>query len=450
VTTSAGTEVTGATGAGFGRVDVSEHVAGARLVGYGAPERRALFAHDPLHARALVLGDGAERVAICSVELCYVGADVVAAARERIERATGIRGERVFVSATHTHSGPHDLDPGCWPDGLDALLCAAVEQACARLVPARVGVGWGMLHGVAVNRRRLEDPVDPAVLVLRVDDLDGRPLGLWHGFGCHPAVLGPDNPLASGDWPAAAATLLERRLGGDAVAVFGQGACADVNPLTDEIRARLDAGRAVLANAPGASYYGPARSADREHRIGNRAGGSFVEADRLGGAVADEVLRVHRGIAPVAVEAIWTRSLRVDPARGEPAGVSSGASVVAPPRAARGEPLEVMLIGLEGPDVVLVGAPVELFSESGVRLRRELRAAGVAHPFAVGYANGWRGYLPPRRAFAEGGYEVDWARATGLPPSLEATLVERVLDAVADAPAAARDTRTTPTSGATR
>lgn len=445
--------------AGFGKVEISTRTAGAELVGYGAPERRALSVHDPLHVRALVLGSGARRVAICAVELCYVGADVIAAARERIERATGIRGERVLVCASHTHSGPHDGDRGCWPDGLDAPICAAVEQACERAVPALAGAGWGTLHGVAINRRRLEDPVDPAVLVLRVDAADdGRPLGAWFAFGCHPVVLGPDNPHVSGDWPASAAQAIERRLGDGAVAVFGLGAAADVNPLTPELLERLGAGRAVRANAPGAVYYGPAQTAVPEDRIGNRRGGTFAEAERLGGVVAGEVLRVHRGIAARPVDRLWTRRLQiatreeagaarasaapVDASAGDARAGGGSSRPAAPlggairPRARRGDPLDVLLVGVEPQGVALVGAPVELFCESGVRLRRSLRALGVPHPFAVGCANGWRGYLPPARAFAEGGYEVAWAQAGGLPGVLEPALVDRVVDAVADAPVA--------------
>ena len=37
--------------------------------------------------------------------------------------------------------------------------------------------------------------------------------------------------------------------------------------------------------------------------------------------------------------------------------------------------------------------------------------------------------LPPRRAFAEGGYEVDWAREAGLSASLEATVRARIVRA---------------------
>ena len=83
------------------------------------------------------------------------------------------------------------------------------------------------------------------------------------------------------------------------------------------------------------------------------------------------------------------------------------------------EPVEVMALGIDGPDVVLLAQPGEVFSETGVDLRRRLRAAGVRHPFVVGYANGWRAYLAPGCAYPEGGYEVEWAVAMRHPETLQ-------------------------------
>ena len=64
-----------------------------------------------------------------------------------------------------------------------------------------------------------------------------------------------------------------------------------------------------------------------------------------------------------------------------------------------------------------VALPGEAFVETGLALKR----AGAS--FVVGYANGWVGYLPIRRAYDEGGYEVDvgtWSRvAPGSAEQLE-------------------------------
>jgi neutral/alkaline ceramidase-like enzyme len=418
--------------AGFAKLDISARTGGARLVGYPQRSQRATARHDPLCARAMVLEDADRVAAICSVELCYVGEDVVREARDRIAETVGIPEDAVLVCATHTHSGPHDVDPACWPDGLAAQICAAVAGARDRVAPARIGAGWGMVHGHSLNRRRLEDPIDPAILVMRVDDLDGRLLGVVYSFACHPAVLGPDNALVCGDWPGFASRALE---GPGVVAVFLQGACADVNPLTAGVRAMLGAGRAIAANAPGAHYYGPASSGTADARIGDRTGGTFAEADRLGAAVADEAARVCAAISTRPVAGMWTRSIAVpglrDPGRPADSAPPPFGRGLPAPRSSRAEPFEIMLFGLDGPGVLLVGQPGEAFARTGVGLRRELRGLGLEHACVVGYANGWRGYLPAAEVFGEGGYEVEWARGLGVPPGLQDTIRRAVVDAVA-------------------
>jgi neutral ceramidase len=414
--------------AGFGKVELVGAAAGVELVGYANREGRALGVHDALHARALVLEAEGERIALCAVELCYVQEDVVAAARDRVAARRLVPADALLVAATHTHSGPFDADPASFPEGLDALVEQAVAQACERLEPARVGVGWGMLHGHSVNRRRLEDPVDPALLVLRVDAADGRSLGLVHAFGCHPVVLGPDSRLVSGDWPAASCRRREAALGDGAVALFLQGASGDVNPLTEGVRARLGEGRTVASTALLDDYYGPSTP---PWEIGDRRGGTVAETEALGRAVADEALRVQRGIAASPSGGVWTRRLALElppPPAVEASAMTAGHHH---PRVPRGTPLEVMLVGLDGPGLVLVAQPGELFVESAVALRRALRAGGVRHPFALGCANGRRVYLPPRSAFPDGGYEVEWARTNGMPETLQDDVRALVLAALA-------------------
>src|SRR6185436_4345712 len=362
--------------------------------------------HDPLFVRALVLDHDGERVALCGVELVGVSEVEVKAARERIAQDAGIAPGNVFISAVHTHSGPNHDDRSCWPEGLEAKIAEAVGLACGRLRPAVVGAGWGMLYGHSLNRRRFEDLIDPAVLVIRVDDLEGRTLGLYYGFGCHAVVMGPDNREISGDFAGLCSGLLEAELGGDAVAIFAQGGSGDVNPLTPAVLEHLDQGRKVNSQMEWLSYYGP-EPAERCD-IGDRTGGTFAEAQDMARALANEVRRVFRGAEPGEVTGLWTRQLATAPPKppAEYEHPHQGHGSVVPTT----EPLEIMLVGIDGPGVVLVGEPGEIFSETSVRLRRELRVAGVPFGFAVGYANGRRSYLPPDHAFPDGGYEVEWAR----------------------------------------
>lgn len=413
--------------AGFGRVELSASIEGAPMRGYANRAGGVHGVHDPLYARALVLEHGDRRVALCALDLCGVQEDVVAAARERV---AGVDPADLLVAASHTHSGPAD-DAGCWPDGLAGRIAAAVAEACARLRPATLGVGWDALHGHALNRRRLEDPVDPAVLAVRVDADDGAPLGVVFGHACHPVVLGPDNRQASADWPGVTARVLEERLGPGAVALFLPGACADVNPLTDGVRAAIAGAARVVGQLEHVVYPGGDPGPGATYDVGDRTGGTFAEAEELGRAVADAVLRVHGATAPAAVDGLWTERIAVPHPAPDGPGAPSPLGDHFLPRAALDDPLEVMLVGIDGPGVVLAGQPGEVFARTGAGLRRELRAAGVEHPYVVGYANGWRGYLAPADAFADGGYEVDWARAAGHAETLQDEIRTRVLAAVA-------------------
>ena len=71
-----------------------------------------------------------------------------------------------------------------------------------------------------------------------------------------------------------------------------------------------------------------------------------------------------------------------------------------------------------------IGLPGEPFVETGLALKQ----AGAT--FVVGYANGYVGYLPIRRAYDEGGYEVElgnWSRvAPGSAERLQ-SIAERLL-----------------------
>src|SRR5262245_55339130 len=83
--------------------------------------------------------------------------------RREIERRTHLRGAYVMISATHTHSGPlidrnNSFGGGSvkvrdYLSGLPAKIAEAVQQAEARLAPARVSAAYGREDSIAFNRR---------------------------------------------------------------------------------------------------------------------------------------------------------------------------------------------------------------------------------------------------------------------------------------------------------
>src|SRR5262245_47675474 len=67
---------------------------------------QATMAHDPLHARCLVLDDGKTKIAIVVCDSCMMPRDLLDAAKTRASKATGIPTNHMLISATHAHSAP--------------------------------------------------------------------------------------------------------------------------------------------------------------------------------------------------------------------------------------------------------------------------------------------------------------------------------------------------------
>ena len=64
----------------------------------------ATHVHDELHARALVLDDGATRLAFVVVDNCLIDRALFDEAKAHIIRHTSIASNHVSISTTHTHS----------------------------------------------------------------------------------------------------------------------------------------------------------------------------------------------------------------------------------------------------------------------------------------------------------------------------------------------------------
>src|SRR5690606_18127497 len=176
--------------AGAARVPLDPPLGGP-MMGYGARQGVARGVRDPLYARALYLA-GRDDCVWLELDLCLLARTQADAVRWRVAERTGVPPARVLVACTHTHSGPETglfaaLGGAPTPPAAARLLDAAVEAAArarASAGPARLGVGRGEAH-IGRNRRRADGPVDPEVLVVRVDREDGAPLAVLYVHGCH-------------------------------------------------------------------------------------------------------------------------------------------------------------------------------------------------------------------------------------------------------------------------
>jgi len=404
--------------AGFAKAAVTPTKTDVYLCGYANRTKGAEGVHDDLHVRVAAFQLADVPLIICALEMLSVSDSTAAAVKDMVGRRLGIDGSYLLVCTTHTHSGPRDSEGENWDRPLAELVADAVAEAWARRQPVKMACGYGFLYGISVNRRWLDRPIDPAVGVIRVDDLEGRTVGLLTNFGLHGVVMGPDNYLISGDWPGAACRKLEQALDG-AVCMMTQGGSGDVNPLTRSVTEKLRAGYPVEAIGKVSHYYGSPSDA-MAWNIGDRTGGTFEEVDEIGEVFCDEVLRVYRGLAPtLGWESMWIERVTIDGKRGddEAVGDELPSEDRALPSWAENDRIDVpvAVIGIQGDQsLVMVTEPGEVFAETAVEMRRKAIQMGYDWAWLVGYAETNRFYLPPPGAFAEGGYEVGLANRVGL------------------------------------
>jgi neutral ceramidase len=264
---------------------------GVGLMGNGPEGARSRGYRQRLYARAVFLEDArGERLALVTADLAHISAVLHRKAAARLIRdcrEAGIGADRLFISATHTHSGPgHFYEaanynesgssvPGYDPlivDSLSAKLAAAVCAAGATLRPARAAWGstlvWGVsrIRSLAAMQRNSPPPeplapppqglspaerlVNPTLWVLRVDTAGAAgtwaPAGGWAAFSVHNTANAPSGDLLDSDIHGRVSQLVERfidlmaghpaRSAGPARSTFAfaNGAHGDVSPAWEQ------------------------------------------------------------------------------------------------------------------------------------------------------------------------------------------------------------------------
>src|SRR4029450_1516495 len=121
--------------------------------------RKAIAAHDPLHARCLVLDDGRTKLAIVVVDSCMIPKELMDAGKALAEKRTGIPTANIMISAPHTHTAPtmarvfqSEPDEG-YARLLTERIAMGIEKAHSRLTPAKAAWAVGLEPDQVFTRR---------------------------------------------------------------------------------------------------------------------------------------------------------------------------------------------------------------------------------------------------------------------------------------------------------
>ncbi|MGD9720711.1 MAG: hypothetical protein AB7O59_16090 [Pirellulales bacterium] len=420
----------------------------------GMSDRTADNIHDELHARCLVLDDGATKLAIVVCDLCMAPRSILDAAKHLAHGHTGIAPDQMLISCTHTHSAPttapvFQSEPDeAYCRFLTVRIADGIRRAAHNLAPATIGWGvgsepaqvfnrrWKMKEGVALvdpfgrtDRVRMNPPrasaelvepagpTDPQVGVLSVRRADGRPLALLANYSLH-YVGGTGGGDISADYYGAFAEAVTQLLPAEGqdppfVAMMSNGTSGNINninfreagasqPPYAQIRIVADAlAREAVRVAGGIEHRDQVTLAMREARL--RLARRATPKDEV--ARAKFVLSQSEGAVLSRVEEIYAREtvlLNEYPPYVE--------TIV-----------QALRIGALG----IATSPCETFVETGLAIKEQ---SPLQPTFTIELANDYCGYLPTAEHHELGGYETWRARSSFLEVGAEAKIRAQVLD----------------------
>ncbi|MBL8816285.1 MAG: hypothetical protein JNL58_09660 [Planctomyces sp.] len=403
-----------------------------------------------LYARALVLDDGMERVAIVVVDSCMMSKSLLDDAKHLAAGRTSIRPDRMLISATHTHTAPASM--GCLGTDVDTTyapylrdkLAEAIAAAESRLEPARAG--WAtadagdftaLRQWVIRPDRMIEDPFgnqtvranmhaganhenvtgeagpeDPELSVFCLKAADGRPIAMLANFSMH-YFSGVDGLNA--DYFGMFCKGLEDRFGRQAsdgkssfVAIMSHGCSGDIwrrdytktewpNPaIQDYTEGLLSIAEHAVRNA---QYEDESTLAMLETRLPLK----YRVPDKQLLEWSQRIVESLEGRLPQSTEEVYAR---------EQVFLHEMQST------------EVVIQAIRIGGMAIATTPCETYALTGLKLKHQ---SPLNHTMVIELANGGDGYIPPAEHHPLGGYNTWAARSAGLEVQAEGKIAEAAL-----------------------
>jgi len=418
--------------AGVAVADITPPI-GYRMCGYFY-ERLSTGVRDPLQATAVYLHQDKQQAALVFCDLIGVPQAVTDQARAIATRKTGIPSTNIMVAATHSHTGPlyfdalrtflheravekNGSDPQetiDYPTRLVEKLADAMVQAKTTAKPVELAAGVAKQTGLSFNRRfhmkdgtvvfnpgklnpnivRAAGPIDPDLgLVLLRDRRQDQAVASLTVFALHLDTTGGTE--YSADYPFHLERAMRAKFGDGFISIFGAGTCGDINHI-DVSTNRLQKG------------------GDESQRIGKTLGESVLTAlPELKTANKPSLAVGHTTVfAPLqefSEEQIARARERMKQVGSKDLSFLEQVESykildVQEMRARSGRmlPMEVQAFRLDD-DTSIVGLPGEVFVELGLAIKQ---ASPFRNTLVVELCNNDIGYVPTKKAFVEGSYEV--------------------------------------------
>lgn len=421
------------------------------LVNGGMVSRSVSAVKTRVNARALVLSDSREQVAIVVVDSCMMGRSFLDEVKAVASVRAGISANRILISATHSHTAPAsmgclgtDADPDYVPF-LKERIVESILQAKANMEPAEVGFAKADAASFTALRqwirrpdRIAEDPFgnrtvranmhagkdwgdvtgeagpkDPDLSLISFRAPNGRPICVLANFSMH--YFGDSD--ISADYFGLFCEGLQRRLASSGtgghppfVGIMAHGCSGDIY--------RVD--------------YTVPESERPKPTIGEYTEGLLEIAENAYKGM------VHRSVPDIAMDEKrmilgvrtpnrqmleWAQ--RIMATVGE-RPVKSAAEIYAREQLFLAEKpeTEIVVQALRIGGVLIATTPTETYAVTGLKIKA---ASPLLESMVIELANGGDGYIPPPEQHAFGGYNTWPARSAGLEVQAEPKIAEAAI-----------------------
>ncbi len=433
--------------AGFSRVCITPHY-DAPISGYYEP-RNVKGVLDDLYARAVAFDDGEKKAVLITVDLCILAQEYYDMFKAKINEATGIDKDAIFINCSHTHTGPivgkdfgsERRSTAAYDEFLCLSVLDAVIYAIADLKEAKFGTANAEAKNISfvrryrmkdgsvatnpgVNNENIDHPLgtpNETVKLIKITREDGDDIFLVN-FGTHADSVGGE--YISNDFIGYVCSILERAVP-NTKCMFLLGPQGDVN----HVNVHPTPGESAISKI----------DFDSVPR-------SIKHAEHMGRIIAGAVLSVCSITDELKVDKISFGSKRVDlPSHQENDRLDEAKKISDLYHAGRANELPYKAMELttvvaeaeriirlkDGPDsfpfflsaiklgeFVFAGIGGEAFTEIGTRICED---SPFATTILTCITNSAGGYVPTSKAYDEGGYE---AKSSSLKPGGDDIIVE--------------------------
>ncbi|WP_395729981.1 neutral/alkaline non-lysosomal ceramidase N-terminal domain-containing protein [Prosthecobacter sp.] len=419
--------------------------------------------HDELHARCLVLDDGKTKLALVVCDLLGLHRSVSVAARELIEKETGIPAANVVISGTHTHSavnaigGPvrfytSDMELTGYQKFVVRRIADGVRRAIYLLRPAEIAFGtvdvpehvhirrwflqegkmppnpFGKIDKVKTNpgagNPALVEPAgqpDPTVSFIALREPGGRLISVYSAYSLH-YVGGVNGADISADYYGMYCEALKRLQAGGSddppfVAMMANGTSGDANNIN------------FRNPQPRKKPYEQMRYVAED--VASKVNAALAKVTWQNSAPLAARYReldiAWRKIDPELIA--WAKETEANTPRIQgkadlPLAYAGRVQRLAQASPATKAAVQILRIG----DICIGTTPTETFAETGVEFRKR---SPFAKSFMVELANGYYGYMPTPRHFELGGYET-WPGTNNLEPQASVKMMDALMEMAAE------------------